>query len=76
MVIPYMLLVRVDTVIAKTGGVVLMNDQQIDLPSCRLITGEWYHACYSTNSQACYSTSHQTLIFYKVVMTYAVYISE
>jgi len=37
MVIPYMLLVRVDTVVAKTGGVVLMNDQQIDRPKCRVV---------------------------------------
>ena len=67
MVIPYMLLVRVDTVVAKTGGVVLMNDQQIGRPLYWLITGEWYSKLV---------THHQTLIFYTVVMTYAVYISE
>ena len=67
MVIPYMLLVRVDTVVAKTGGVVLMNDQQIGRPLYWLITGEWYNKLV---------THHQTLIFYTVVMTYAVYISE
>ena len=63
MVIPYMLLVRVDTVV----GVVLMNDQQIGRPLYWLITGEWYSKLV---------THHQTLIFYTVVMTYAVYISE
>ena len=67
MVIPYMLLVRVDTVVAKTGGVVLMNDQQIGRPLYWLITGEWYSKLV---------THLQTLIFYTVVMTYAVYISE